>query len=371
MFKNLFKYYFKQNIRIKEIMFWNLAFPIALSLLMHFAFSNIEKADRFKTLTIGVESQLYAEILKDIEDEDGKNLFNLVESNDYESDIKSGRISGYLKGNTKIEAVLGNKIIDNTVIYTTANTINNKYRLIEAIMKENPNTSFEELGKDLQKEINHVDNGFDISKKSQMNSFFYTLVGMVCLGAASSGLAAVNMIQLRGGFPEAIRYNIVPISKFKILVTMLLAALLISLLQTSVVLIFMKFVLGVDFGSMYLLLINSVVFSSLFGLLIGAAIGLLINAKMDTQLAITIGVYVSSSFFAGMMSSDIRSIIASKAPLFARINPGTIIYHLFSSMYYFESTGYYFKYFKDLLIGIGVLVVLISILARRREYEHI
>lgn len=371
MFRNLFKYYFKENIRIKEIMFWNLAFPIVLSLLMHMAFSNIEKADRFETISIGVESPLYSEILNELKDEEGKNLFKIVKTNDYENDIKAGLISGYLKGNMRIEAVLGNKIIDNTVIYTTANTINNKYGLIEAIMKENPNTSIEELGKDFQKEINHMDNGFDISEKSQMNSFFYTLVGMVCLGAASSGLAAVNMVQLRGGFPEAIRYNIVPISKFKILVTMLLAALLISLLQTSIVLIFMRFVLGVDFGSMYLLLINSVVFSSLFGLLIGAALGLLINAKMDTQLAITIGVYITSSFFAGMMSSDMRSIISAKAPLFARINPGTIIYHLFSSMYYFESTGYYFKYFKDLLIGIGVLVVVISILARRREYEHI
>lgn len=372
MFRNLFVYYFKENIRVKEILFWNLAFPIVLSTLIFLALSNIQSTELFKTVNIGVESESYAALLDEIEDTNGVKLFNIVGTDDYESDIKNGVISGYLKGDTILEVVLGEDIIPNTVIYTTAKTVNNKYKLIEGVFTENNDPAvIEALMKDLELDTNYIQTGKDTSGKMMISSYFFTIIAMVCLGASSSGIAAVNMIQIDGGIPAAARYNILPVAKIKVVLTMLMAALLVSILQTSVVLLFMRFVLGVSFGNMYLLLIISIIFSTLFGLLLGAVIGLLVKAKMETQLGLAVGVYLTSSFFAGMMTSQMRMIIASRLPLLAKINPATIIYQLFNSMYYFESTELYIKYFVNLLIGIAVLMVLALVLARRREYERI
>lgn len=372
MFKNLFIYYFKENIRVKEIMFWNLAFPIVLSTLIFLALSNIQNVEEFKTINVGVESSGYSELLSSLETNNGQKLFNVVETDDYTTDIKNDNISGYLKGESTLEVVLGEKIVPNTILYSTAKTINQKYFLVESILEvDDSQEIMESLIVDLEKDSNHVKVGKDTSNKNLISSFFFTIIAMVCLGASSSGIAAVNMIQLDGGIAAAPRFNILPVSKIKVVLTMLMAALLVSILQTSIVLIYMRFVLGVTFGNMYLLLILAIIFSTLFGLLIGAVIGLLVKAKMDSQIALAVGVYLTSSFFAGMMTSQIRYLIASKLPLLAKINPATIIYQLFNAMYYFESADLFIKYFISLLIGIAILIVIAAVLARRREYERI
>ncbi len=372
MFRNLFVYYFKENIRVKEILFWNLAFPIVLSTLIYLALSNIQSTETFKTVNIGVESKSYAMILDEIEDANGVKLFNIVQTDDYNKAIIDQDISGYLKGDSILEVVLGENIIPNTVIYNAAKTMNNKYKLIESIFTQNNNpVVIESLMNDLDNEKNYIETGRDTSGKMMISSYFFTIIAMVCLAASSSGIAAVNMIQIDGGVPAAVRFNILPVSKIKVVLTMLMAALVVSMLQTSVVLLFMRFILGVSFGNMYLQLVIAMIFSTLFGLLLGAVLGLLVKAKMETQLGLAVGVYLTSSFFAGMMTSQMRMVIASKLPLFAKINPATIIYQLFNSMYYFESTELFIKYFINLLIGIAVLMVIALVLARRREYERI
>lgn len=98
MLKTLFKYYFKENIRVKELMFWNLAFPIILGRLMFVSFSRFDKNDILETIPIGVESKTFKSIYEEIKTPEGVNFFEVVETEDYDADIKSDKISGYVKG---------------------------------------------------------------------------------------------------------------------------------------------------------------------------------------------------------------------------------------------------------------------------------
>lgn len=103
-----------------------------------------------------------------------------------------------------LELILGNKIIPNTVLFATTNVINNKSNLVAEIFKEKRgDVNLDEIIKESSTNKDFLKNGFDLSGKLQMNQYFYTLLAMVCLGASSSGVAAVNMIQLNSGVPSA------------------------------------------------------------------------------------------------------------------------------------------------------------------------
>ena len=80
------------------------------------------------------------------------------------------------------------------------------------------------------------------------------------------------------------------------------------------------------------------------------------KADIETKLGLGIGISLLLSFLAGMMVSNIKIIIAEKAPLINKINPVALISDGIYSLYYYQSLD---RYYNNLICLVGVTLGLI------------
>jgi ABC-2 type transport system permease protein len=78
--------------------------------------------------------------------------------------------------------------------------------------------------------------------------YFYSLIGMLCMYAGFWGVKTVNETEANISEKGA-RLNISPAHKLKVLMCSLLVALIIQYIECLLVLAYLVFILGVDFGS--------------------------------------------------------------------------------------------------------------------------
>ena len=76
MFRQLFKYRLIGTLRVWQILFWNLVFPLALSTFLYLAMSSIMYPDPLEALPIQADNALVADVLKDVEFEGLKPYFD-------------------------------------------------------------------------------------------------------------------------------------------------------------------------------------------------------------------------------------------------------------------------------------------------------
>lgn len=126
------------------------------------------------------------------------------------------------------------------------------------IIKENPQVLIATILANVETETNYF------SDKSTNNIdetvvYFYTLIGMLCMYAGFWGVKTINETEANISEKGA-RLNISPAHKLKVLICSLLVALIIQYIECLLVLAYLVFILGVDFGSQigYIMLLTLV-----------------------------------------------------------------------------------------------------------------
>ena len=84
MFKHLFVHRLKVLLRMKEVIFWTLIFPIALATFFNLAFSNLTTNEEFKVMDIAVienekyiEEQGFKTVIQELSKENKDQVFNV------------------------------------------------------------------------------------------------------------------------------------------------------------------------------------------------------------------------------------------------------------------------------------------------------
>lgn len=368
MFSHIYQYVFKNHIRVKELMFWNMLFPIVLAVLIYLTVGNVEESNKITKAVVCVEDESVKNVYKEINKEE--ELFELADSKDPEKDIKDEKIDALIQGNENLKLLLGEDMVKSLMVFQSANVIQQNSKLMRmAVEKNGPEKTQDLLTNGINFE-SKIKSSEDLSSKKMINAIYYTILGMVALGATSATISALDIIDLKSIYGLSKRMSIVPYGKIVNILAVVLSSLAITLIQLFVVSAFMYFALKVNIIDSPVNFILASVVSSLMGVSLGAVISLALNVGMDQKIGIGVGVYMMSSFMAGMMQADVRLVIAEKLPLLDMINPSTIIYKLYASIYYFESNK---MFFDNLLAGlsfIAVMGILCVILVRGRENEY-
>jgi len=378
MFMHIFKYRLKKLLRTKEVIFWTLAFPILLSILFNLAFANLDSSEVFEPFSAAVvNDENYANntnfktVLKEVSTGENR-LMNLKEVSKTEAEalLKEGEIAGYMESGDQIKLVVSSSGINQNILRLFLDNYNQTFFTVDNILKENPQ-KVQSLMAEISETKQYTKEAVsENAPPSQILNYFYSLIAMSCLYGFFFGSDEVTDIQANIS-ARAARINVAPVHKMKAFLSSMAASLLIHLMCMSTLLLFMAYVLKIDFGNRVGYIILTTFMGSLTGLTFGAFISAVVKKSENLKVAIAISVTMTGSFLAGMMYAQMKYIVISKAPILAYINPVNLVTDALYTLYYYADLNRYFfnifmLFVMSLVFSIGTYLIL-----RRRRYASI
>jgi ABC-2 type transport system permease protein len=381
MFIHIFTTRFKCIVRDRQTMFWTLLFPIILGTMFHFALANIESSYNFQKSDIAVvnntEYQGDSNFRTALSDVTGKSkaagsqdLFNVTYCNETSAEelLKNDKIIGYVDFDNGPKMVVKESGFGQTILNEFLNQYLQTSAAVTTIAKTNPaalSTLDISGGGNYLKEVSP-----NKTKPDTTLNYFYALIGMACLYGGMFGMKEVSAIQANQTAQGA-RVNLAPVHKMKIFVYSLCAATAVQLIAVLVLILYLALVLGVNFGGKLPFILLACLASCLTGVSMGAMIASLTKKGEGIKMAVLITSTMTLSFLSGLMSSDVKYLVQTGAPVIAYLNPANAITDAFYSLYYYDT---YTRFFTNIALLLGftaVFYLIVYFKLRRQRYESI
>lgn len=395
MFLHNFKYAFKTLFRDRMLIFWTFAFPIILGTFFNMAFSNIENSEKLDIISIAIvenEALNNDNILKqsfdNLSDEKSENrLFETqyVSKEEAKELLENDKITGYLEiVEDEPKIVIKSNGINETIFkYVTEEIIQSK-KMMEDIVEERikeymqgasgqegiynlPNMPVNEgnynlpnmpIDIDIQKLLEENDvkiKNISNSNLSYTMIEFYTLIAMTCLYGGILGMTTINNnLANMGNIGK--RTSITPTSKGKIIFSSLAASYLAQLIGLAILFVYTIFVLKVDYGTNFPMIILLALVGSLAGLTLGIAVATLIKSSENTKIGVLLAITMLGCFLSGMMGITMKYIIDKNVPIINLINPASMITDGLYSLYYYSTLDRYWFNIISLLIFSAIMI---------------
>ena len=393
MFLHNLKYTIKTLFKNKILIFWTFAFPIILGIFFNMAFSNIEKDEKLKVFDIAVvndsqfeNQKIYQEALKELSADDSENkLFNIkyVKKEKADSLLDDSDIEGYIifKNEEPQVVVKKNGTYQTLIRFVVTEIGQNKAIIEDLTMKTVENeiakgsTSFdpEKIAKDILEKINNGQvnmKNISASNLSYMQIEFYTLIAMTCMYCGMLGLTAINNC-LANMSSKGKRISVSPNKKSIIVLSSAIGSYLVSMVGIAILILFLRFVLKVDFGDNTPLVILLSAVGDLAGISMGVLIASVFRVSEGAKTGITIAITMFLSVLSGMMGVTLKYVIDKNVPVINLINPNNLITDGFYSLYYYDTLDRYLRDVTYLLVFVVICLTISFISLRREKYDSI
>ena len=386
-FIHSFRYYFLCCMRISQQLFWCLAFPVLLSALFFFAFSNLSKSEAFRAIPVAVVvddniQELHADTadaFRKVTDSLSTGSDTALLSVSYENAsaakdlLQQNDIAGILTLQEDGSVLLSISGKGDTLQQSILKTFTDEYNLQEAAILQTAVTAPAKLPAvlntaalktDYIRTVNHTGN------MDESLTYFYNLIAMFCLYASMSGFAAV--INCQANLSDVgMRNALTPVPRSIVLSGSLTASFCIQYACILVTLAFNILVLRVDFGSQLPLILISCAAGCLAGVCLGFAVGSIGRMSEQVKSAVLMVTIMSCSGLSGLYAGNARIYIEHAIPVLNRINPAALISDCFYSMVVCSSTDRLMADLRNLLIVSAVLFIAGIILERGKQYESL
>ena len=393
MFIHNLKYTIKTLFKNKVLIFWTFAFPIILGLFFNMAFSNIEKDEMLQVFDIAVvdneefrSQDIYIDALSELSNDDNLDkLFNIkyVSLNDADKLLDDAKIEGYIYfSDNKPNIVVKESGTYQTIIRFVIDEIEqNKIMVNDLVGKEieeymldgnysfNKETVVSNILDKINKEKVNLKN-ISNSNLSYMTIEYYTLIAMACMYGGMLGLTAINGC-LANMSNKGKRIAVSPTKKSIIVLSSLIGAYFVSLVGIALLILFLLFVLKVDFGNNVPLIIILSLVGDLAGISLGVLIASCLRVSEGAKTGITIAITMFLSVLSGMMGVTLKYVIDKNIPIINLINPNNLITDGFYSLYYFDTLDRYFRDIIYLLIFTLICLIFSFFSLRREKYDSI
>ena len=151
----------------------------------------------------------------------------------------------------------------------------------------------------------------------------------------------------------------------------ILSALAEQFLFTMFSVFYLKYILGVNFGSHMLPLMLVALVGSFIGTATGFFIGSFGGMRQETKIGISVAVTMSECFLSGLMVGNMYHIIQEICPILNKLNPASLIV---DALYSLDIYSDYTRFGQNL----GILCVIAALLCtgsylmvRRERYASI
>ena len=391
MFIHNLKYTIKTLFKNKVLIFWTFAFPIVLGVFFNMAFSNIEKDEMLQVFDIAVvdndefkAQEIYKNTLKELSSDDNENkLFNIkyVSEDEANSLLDNSKIKGYIvfKDNEPQVVVKENGTYQTIIKFVITEIGQNKI-IIEDLSKKSIESKMAkgDYSIDTEKIVNDILNrindekvnlkNISSSNLSYMQIEYYTLIAMACMYGGMLGLTAINNC-LANMSNKGKRISVSPNKKSIIVLSALIGSYVVSLVGLTLLMVFLKLGLKVDFGSHTPLVILLSAVGNLAGISLGVLIASIFKVSEGAKTGITIAISMFLSVLSGMMGVTLKYVVDKNIPIINLINPNNLITDGFYSLYYYDTLDRYFRDIRYLLVFILICLIISFISLRREKYD--
>ncbi len=324
-------YRLKRLLRIRQLFFWSILFPLLLGTVFKVAFSDATSKDwGFVTIPVAVvteegnpEDEAFVTFLSEMKNGDTP-FFTVTESDREKAEelLADGELAAVVVTGEETRILLRENGLNSTIVKTVVDGyLQSKDMFIEAAMKG----KLSEVTEAFSKEITTLSaKEFEGAAKDPFVQYFYALIAMASLYGAMYGLTNTNELNQKISLVSARRLA-APMRTVPTVICDVAAAFTIQYLQFLIILAYSILILKVDFGSVCGWLFLGGVFYSLLGVLVGYFIGTVVQRSESLQTSIMMGTVMFSCFLAGLMVGNIRMAIELTVPVVNRINPATLI----------------------------------------------
>lgn len=353
MFTHNLKYFYKILTKNKGLIFWVLLFPLILGTFFYMAFKDIENNETFHPFSIAVVNN-NSNIFKNVLD-NSKDIFDKI----YYVDINNAK---ELLSNKKITGII-DMSSGKPVVYVNTSGIN------ETILKN----FIDEFNTKESINFNTYNNKIiNISNDNLSYTMieFYTLIAMTALYGGSLSIYIINKI-LPNMSSMGKRISIAPVKKKTIILSGSLASLVVLITSLTILFIYTIFILHVDYGNHFTLVLLLALLGSISGITLGLFIGTILKFNENTKSGILIGLTMFLSFLSGMMGITMKYVIDKNIPILNIINPANMITDGLYSLYYYDTFNRYIFDILSLFIFSIILIFISSIILRRQKYDSV
>lgn len=377
MFLHTFRYTAKQLFRQKDLLFWNLLFPILLSSLFSFSFSGLAADETFHAIPVAVvlqeteTSSAFREVIDSLSKPGEEQLLVTTYTTKEEALalLESKEIVGILEETSPItllvSAEMSNMKLEQSILDSFVAQYNIKQQALEQIAVNHPEKLADAIAL-LSEEISYnTETSYSDGDMDEMITYFFNLIAMSCLFASTGGLQ-IAMNNQANITPLGARKCISPVPKLLSYSGTLCATILHQFLCVLLALAYMIFILKINFGTQLGYVVLTGFLGSMTGVSFGFFIGSIAKFGEAMRFGISMAFIMGCSFLSGLMIGNIRIYVEKICPWFNRINPAALISDSFYSLTVYQSHARYLTN-SITLVTISLIFCLLGILIVRRE----
>lgn len=389
MFKHLFSYSLKRQIRQKDTMFWTMIFPIILATLFNITLANMatkeevtqipialvvgEAAENNESFIAAIESISVMKGAKSSgEEKEGEVIFltTLTDGEAAKEMLYDGEIEGYYIVSASPSLVVNESGSKQAVMKSFLDRYEQREAAVNTILEQGAGeTDYDHILKEKSGGY-FMDLSITEDKISSVVMLYYILISMACMYSVMPGInLAINV--WANQTPVAARNGMGGISKFKLFRAGLLSTLVVQNINILVLLAYIRIILSVDLRNKIAYTFLICMLGNMTGICLGVIIGGMVKGKESTKSLFGIGIVMFGSFLGGMLNLDIKYLIQKEYPVIAKINPINALIDCFYSLYYYGSSSRLSLAILQLLIWCVGMFVIIGIMLRRNHYEYI
>ncbi len=361
MFFSEMKYALRILLRSKELIFWTLVFPFALATFMYLAFGSIyETTEKFEPVPTAVvqkgDNAAFAVMLGRISEkkEDG-SLLSLYYTGEEQAQkmLDEEAVSGILYIDKNVSLKIKDNGMNQTILQMILKQFIQYEKLLSDVEKKNPERIMK-VAERIQNQTEYFadEKGNDADGDNLIN-YFYAIFAMVCLFASFAGYDISLHLQANMSALGQ-RRNVAGMGKMKMLLADFAASEIVQFILVCLLLLYMRFVLGLNVGNRYAAILMILFVGTAFGIMFGMLIGALPRPGENGKM----GILVSSSLLfcamSDLMVSGVKDFIEHHIPILNDINPAALITDAFYALNVYDT---YARYAADFLMLTGLTLI--------------
>ncbi|MCL2421533.1 MAG: ABC transporter permease [Defluviitaleaceae bacterium] len=366
------KYNLLQYFRDREVLFYTLAIPIVMGLIFFQVFAFDQEVGEISVAIVqqGPTTELTQAFLElaDALEQQERLAITFIHYEGAVGMMQAGQVSGVIILGDTIELMLLNAGAEQSILEGIVSEFTIRSAAIQNIAALRPEYLAQALAA-IEAYISVNTSVRDIPI-SPIANFFYLMLAIGCFTSSIRGLKMGFGLQADMSSTAA-RLSVSPAKKLVLFIENLVTAVAAQTLSSAVTLLFYVFVLGINFGTQWGLILLACVVGTFASVAFGMFFSVAVPGKMETKGGYLSIITYAFMFAGGVFAIDFRIIVREAFPFFDRINMVAIISDTFLSLVLHEDLS---RYMQQLTILMGIAIVFSvagAIILRRQSYANL
>lgn len=377
MFGHVFKYGVRCLFRAKEILFWSLAFPFALSTFMYLSFGNIfETTEEFHVIPVAVvnetDNAVIENVLSSLSEEGEDQLLTIKRTGTKEAEqlLEEETVTGVLYVGEDIRLKVKQNGMEQTILQMMLKQIRQSEGVIKDVIANHPERLAETI-EAMRQDASLVE-GKQYGSGNQDNvvNYFYAVFAMTCLFASFA--SCDRSCKIQADVSEiGLRRTVTPTHRSTIIVTEFLVCECLQLILSGLLYVYLKFILHINVGDKYGCILLLLLLGTSFGTMFGIFIGSLPKIREEAKIGILVGVSLFFCACSDLMVQGVRDWLDHHMPAANAVNPAAWICDSFYALNVYDT----YERFAGNMLALAVMTVTLGVVSyfiiRRSRYASL